>query len=1021
MVVCEGGVCKMRGSAGGKAACSALQRMSSEPPPIKSANPLVRLEAMERLLAQFRHVAGKTGCLGPKEFKKAAEIKSDFFASRLFKAIDTDGNSLVTCDEFVNFMYTLECQDMRGRLQILFNVYDMDGSGGLTLDELIELLLASVQESNSQMELEVVEHLAQTIMDSFDVDGDGEISFEEFVEATSKYPDLVVGLTLANLGKDSRKRRLSVWGGITYTLQQPFRTVINNPQRTLWLVVLIASLMAMFYWRLSMYMHGPKCDLMGWTLPLAKGCGQMIKLTTTLILLPVSRATMTWLRATPLRHIIPFDDAMQFHILLGTLGFVFAWIHTLAHVNDIYKWGDRHHSELFKAAFPEEQRQPSHMELCMSLVAVTGMIQLISYSLVFLTASNWPRRAPWMVNTRLGKYLNNFKLIWRVHHLAAVYIVSLLFHPMPNLPDESNEWGYSDVWVWVGVPVFIYILERIARLYRQTKDVQILCAELLPGKVFSLMLTKPKGFEYKTGMYLYVMCPTISQWEWHPFSITSAPGADHLSLHIRVVGDWTEELYNRFLSYGRTVRHEELLQTCLRTFVPTLESKAKAQGLQDTEPSPVALATVSQQVLNGMPLVKDSTRIERKGSVPLEHWPSCLLEQGMERQWSSKSTNMVRQLSAPPSVIFPPASACDAELRGGTPFHVPISVNAMYEDSWDDVGHSSEGSSAKAAGTNSTSQEEYRVVIVEDTSSAESAVSALSPGLCPVRSSVRSLPRSPVPSPGRKVTFKGPAATPFASTAVSPSLDCIEEGRPADEPMPIKDSPVYAHTPRLQQRQHSFIYNLDHVKNPEIAAGDIPVKLRIDGPFGAPAQGYTDYSVLLLVGAGIGVTPFASVLSDLIHRMRQSSKEGSVIPQFQKVYFYWSVRSQSEVVWFSRVLEAIGREDVLGILDINVHITGLRQANDVRTMPLKLLQVAVHKQTGMDVMSGLNGRVLTRFGRPDWARVFRDLQVRHSKEKKIGVFYSGPNTLASVLKKLSNKYSTRGNKFHFTKEAFGYW
>jgi len=28
----------------------------------------------------------------------------------------------------------------------------------------------------------------------------------------------------------------------------------------------------------------------------------------------------------------------------------------------------------------------------------------------------------------------------------------------------------------------------------------------------------------------------------HPFSITSAPGDDYLSVYIRIVGDWTKEL-----------------------------------------------------------------------------------------------------------------------------------------------------------------------------------------------------------------------------------------------------------------------------------------------------------------------------------------------------------------------------------------------------------------------------------------------------------------------------------------------
>ncbi|KAL0537698.1 hypothetical protein IC582_026683 [Cucumis melo] len=32
----------------------------------------------------------------------------------------------------------------------------------------------------------------------------------------------------------------------------------------------------------------------------------------------------------------------------------------------------------------------------------------------------------------------------------------------------------------------------------------------------------------------------------HPFSITSAPKDEYLSLHIRNAGDWTEELVKRF-------------------------------------------------------------------------------------------------------------------------------------------------------------------------------------------------------------------------------------------------------------------------------------------------------------------------------------------------------------------------------------------------------------------------------------------------------------------------------------------
>lgn len=45
-------------------------------------------------------------------------------------------------------------------------------------------------------------------------------------------------------------------------------------------------------------------------------------------------------------------------------------------------------------------------------------------------------------------------------------------------------------------------------------------------------------------------------------------------------------------------------------------------------------------------------------------------------------------------------------------------------------------------------------------------------------------------------------------------------------------------------------------------------KLLVDGPYGAPAQEYQNYDVLLLVGLGIGATPFISILKDLLNNTR---------------------------------------------------------------------------------------------------------------------------------------------------------
>jgi len=50
-------------------------------------------------------------------------------------------------------------------------------------------------------------------------------------------------------------------------------------------------------------------------------------------------------------------------------------------------------------------------------------------------------------------------------------------------------------------------------------------------------------------------------------------------------------------------------------------------------------------------------------------------------------------------------------------------------------------------------------------------------------------------------------------------------------------------------------------------------KLLIDGPYGSPAQDYSKYDVLLLVGLGIGATPFISILKDLLNNIIKMEEE----------------------------------------------------------------------------------------------------------------------------------------------------
>ena len=42
--------------------------------------------------------------------------------------------------------------------------------------------------------------------------------------------------------------------------------------------------------------------------------------------------------------------------------------------------------------------------------------------------------------------------------------------------------------------------------------------------------------------------------EWHPYTLTSAPGDPFLSVHIQVCGDWTGAVYDYLSEYLETIQ-----------------------------------------------------------------------------------------------------------------------------------------------------------------------------------------------------------------------------------------------------------------------------------------------------------------------------------------------------------------------------------------------------------------------------------------------------------------------------------
>lgn len=94
--------------------------------------------------------------------------------------------------------------------------------------------------------------------------------------------------------------------------------LLDNWQRVWVMALWIAIMAGLFTYKYIQYKNRAVFGVMGHCVCLAKGAAETLKLNMALILLPVCRNTITWLRnKTKLGVAVPFDDNLNFHKVSG--------------------------------------------------------------------------------------------------------------------------------------------------------------------------------------------------------------------------------------------------------------------------------------------------------------------------------------------------------------------------------------------------------------------------------------------------------------------------------------------------------------------------------------------------------------------------------------------------------------------------------------------------------------------------------------------------------------------------------
>uniref|UniRef100_A0A3B5R2R7 NADPH oxidase 5 n=1 Tax=Xiphophorus maculatus TaxID=8083 RepID=A0A3B5R2R7_XIPMA len=516
---------------------------------------------LEWVTKQFETIAGDDKEIDIDEFKTALKVKESFFAERFFALFDSDGSGSISLDELLKALNLLIHGDETDKLRFLFQVYDVDGkrarrggrtcgkgrrdresnprhprSGSIDPDELRTVLKSCLQESAISLPEEKLDDLTLVLFESADKDSSGSITFEELKAELENFPEVMENLTIsaANWLKppDQEQKKPQTPRYLTRAYWQ------NNSRKLLFLCSYVLLNLMLFVAAMLYHRKGG-----GWFM-LAKGCGQCLNFNCTFVMVLMLRRCLTWLRATWVVRVLPLDQNILLHQIVGYAILFFTLVHTAAHIINFARKSQSGGFSLWEYLLTT---RPG-IGWVKGTSSLTGVILQLLICLMVFCSSTFVRRS------------GHFEVFYWTH-LSYIWVWILLIIHCANF------------WKWFVVPGFVFLLEKIVGIaVSRIGGLYIVEVNLLPSKVTHLVIRRPQFFQFKPGDYIYINIPVIAKYEWHPFTISSAPEQpDTMWLHVRSMGQWTNRLYEYF-------RQPESQAVCPKRLATSLRKRRQVKS-----------------------------------------------------------------------------------------------------------------------------------------------------------------------------------------------------------------------------------------------------------------------------------------------------------------------------------------------------------------------------------------------------------------------------------------------------------
>ncbi|XP_031835083.2 NADPH oxidase [Nomia melanderi] len=939
------------------------------------------LEWLEKI---FKQMVGNEKEIRREEFNNIVTSKNPFFTDRAFEIFDKDNSGAISLQEFLDAMHQFAGKSPDDKIKFLFKVYDIDGDGLIQLRELEHVMRACMEENGMEFSEEQIKELTVALFEDADQSNRGAITYEALKNQLKKHEGLLENLSISIdrwlVPPKPKAKQKSLFGSFAslrpYQFTKPYMK--NNYVYLAFIGAFIFVNAALFISRLCEYRHSN-----GYVM-LARACGQCLNFNCSFILVLMLRQCITFLRTHSFNSVLPLDQHIYLHKVTGVLIGAFSVVHTLMHLLNFGTVVVYDEVLNFKNYTTYEwllTSRPGRFGLVQGYANPIGIILVIILTIMTVCSMPFVRRG------------GCFEIFYWSHLLYIPFWILTIFHG-PNF------------WKWFIGPGTLCLIEKVHRIAwtrSQLGKTYISSGLLLPSKVTHLVIKRPLHFSFNPGDYVFVNVPAIARYEWHPFTISSAPEQeDYIWLHIRAVGEWTNRLYSYFENEQMKLQAGSIFseEDCSSKSVPKNVYLNKKQDLIPNMKMS-SMSSKDHQGLDNPAFVSDS------GSV------NCLPQStnGLpDSSKVSKEGRLHRLLLHSKIPLKKSISVPDMETRRKKRDRLNVLREYMRSES--------------ERNFNESQMQCARLKSLEQ--------AYLSPQNKNIAQSFRYMRTKPT-----IIAFKTPSLTNYEyEVGMSTSNDTISEinkDKYKNLSSKLATMQVAAEEGRLSSKSDEILNgSMENAKSDISSDSHLnylgkPLEIFLDGPYGAPSSHIFQAQHAVLIATGIGVTPFASILQSIMHRYWKArhmcpqckfswaSDIPSTVMHLRKVDFFWINRDQRSFEWFVNLLSQLEMEQAeLGVamehfLEMHMYITSALQKNDMKAVGLQLAMDLLHAMEKRDLITGLKTR--TNAGRPNWDKVFK--QLKDKKKGKVTVFYCGPPQLAKILRYKCGQFG-----FHFRKESF---